>query len=72
MLKKTTTTILLVSIVFYSQGGGGFKVLKEPADINAQKTIFECYSLSEECVTKIFFLFLDQNIRCGYSKEPSQ
>ena len=28
--------------------------------------------LSEECVQKKKLLFLDQNICCGYSKEPSQ
>ena len=33
-------------------------------------TVNQDFSL--ECVTEFFFLFLNQNICCGYSKEPSQ
>ena len=37
---------------------------------NQQNEYTEAFNL--ECATEFFFLFLNQNIYCGYSKELSQ
>ena len=35
-------------------------------------SLSQSFSSERVCIKKIFFLFLSQNICCGYSKEPSQ